>query len=113
MKPNVLHLINSFHQGGTERQAVQLVRLLHESGRFRVHVACLDAEGVLRPLVEELGLGEITEFRLRSFYDRNMLAQSRRCAKLLREREIDVLHTHDFYTNIFGAAASACTRMPL
>jgi glycosyltransferase involved in cell wall biosynthesis len=113
VKPNVLHLINSFNQGGTERQAVQLVRLLHESGRYRVHVACLDAEGVLRPLVLELDLGELPEFRLRSFYDRNMLAQSRRCARFMREREIDVLHTHDFYTNIFGAAAAACVRQPL
>jgi glycosyltransferase involved in cell wall biosynthesis len=92
---------------------VQLVRLLHESGRYRLHVACLDAEGVLRPSVLALGLGELPEFRLQSFYDRNMLTQSRRCAKLLREREIDVLHTHDFYTNIFGAAAAACARSPL
>ena len=32
MSFNVLHLINSFEQGGTERQTVQLVRLLKEHG---------------------------------------------------------------------------------
>jgi len=34
MALRLLHLVDSFHQGGTERQAVQLVRLLHETGRY-------------------------------------------------------------------------------
>ncbi|HEY0546872.1 MAG TPA: glycosyltransferase [Pyrinomonadaceae bacterium] len=113
MKPNVLHLINSFHQGGTERQAVQLVRLLSESGRYRVHLACLDAGGVLRAEVERPGFGEIPEFPLNSFYDRNMAAQLSRFKSFLREREIDVLHTHDFYTNVFGMTGAAWARLPL
>ena len=52
MKPNVLIFTGSFEQGGSERQAVQLARLLHESGRFRVRVACLQPTGVLRGEVE-------------------------------------------------------------
>ncbi len=113
MKRNVLHLIDSFHQGGTERQAVQLVRLLHESGRYRVHVACLSAEGLLRGEIEKLNLGEIPEHRLTSFYNRNMARQVRRFARLLQEREIDIVHTHDFYTNIFGMAGAALARTPV
>ena len=31
MKPNVLFLLDSFEQGGSERQALQLLRQLHES----------------------------------------------------------------------------------
>ena len=113
MKPNVLQLIGSFHQGGSERQAVQLTRLLHESGGYRVHVACLNGEGVLRPDVERLGLGDIAEYPLNSFYDRKTAIQLRRFARLLREREIDLLHTHDFYTNVFGMAAAALARVPV
>lgn len=111
MKPNVLQLIDSFHQGGTERQAVQLARLLHESGRYSVHVACLNAEGVLGAEVSGLGLKEIPEFPLNSFYDRNMVKQLRRFTRFLREREIDILHTHDFYTNVFGMAGAALSRL--
>lgn len=110
MKPNVLQLIGSFNQGGSERQAVQLARLLHESGRYRVHVACLDGGGPLRSEVERPGFGDITEFPLTSFYDRNMVTQLRRFARYLHEREIDVLHTHDFYTNIFGMAGGTFAR---
>jgi glycosyltransferase involved in cell wall biosynthesis len=113
MKPNALQLIDSFHQGGTERQAVQLVRLLHESGRYRVHVACLNGAGPLRKVIDSLGLGEIAEFPLTSFYDRNMVRQLRRFSRFLKEREIDVLHTHDFYTNIFGMAGTVFGRVPL
>src|SRR5689334_19047464 len=113
VRPNVLHFIDSFHQGGSERQAVQLVRFLHRSGQYRTDVACLKGDGVLRAEVVELGVGEIPEYRLTSFYDRNAVHQLRRCAQMLREREIDVVHTHDFYTNIFGMAAARMAGVPV
>ncbi|HYX43144.1 MAG TPA: glycosyltransferase, partial [Pyrinomonadaceae bacterium] len=95
MKPNVLIFTGSFEQGGSERQAVQLARLLHESGRFSVRVACLEPTGVLRAEVERLNLGEIPSFPLTSFYDRNMLAQLRRCVRYLRAHEFDIVQTFD------------------
>lgn len=110
MKPNVLLFIDSFAQGGTERQVVQLARLLSESGRYQVHLACLNGEGVLRAEAERLGFTDIPEFPLTSFYDRNMFTQLRRCAALLRERSIDIVETHDFYTNIFGMFSAALAR---
>jgi L-malate glycosyltransferase len=113
MKKTVLQLINSFHQGGSERQAVQLTRLLAASDRYHLHVACLDKGGVLREEIERLGIEEIPEFPLTSFYDLNMLKQLRRCAALLRERKVDVVHTHDFYTNVFGMMAARLARVPV
>jgi glycosyltransferase involved in cell wall biosynthesis len=109
---NVLQLVGSFQQGGSERQALQLARLLAEDGRCRVSLATLDGEGVLRADAERLGLGEIPEYRLTSFYDRNALTQVRRFAAYLRERQINVVHAHDFYTNVFGMAAAALARVP-
>jgi glycosyltransferase involved in cell wall biosynthesis len=113
MKPNVLLFIDSFHQGGTERQVVQLARLLHESGRYQVHLASLKGEGVLRHEVERLGFNEIPEFRLKSFRDLNAVRQVRRFARLLKERQITLVETHDFYTNIFGMAGAALARVPV
>lgn len=113
MRHSVLQLVDSFNQGGSERQAVQLARLLHESGRFRVHVAALDGGGVLREEVERLALGEITSYPLTSFYDANALRQLRRLAAHLRRTGVSVVHTHDFYTNIFGMAAAALARVPV
>lgn len=110
---NVLQLTGSFNQGGSERQAVQLTRLLHGSGRVRVSIAALNGDGVLRGEIESLGLGEIAEFPLTSFYDANFLRQIQKFSRFLRDREIDVLHTHDFYTNVFGIAAAALARTKL
>jgi L-malate glycosyltransferase len=111
MKPNVLVLVGSFQQGGSERQAVQLTRLLHESGRYRMHIASLDGRGALRGEVERLGLGDIPEFRLHSFYDFNAIGQISRFAHYLRKHKIDIVQTYDFYTNVFGMAAATVARV--
>ena len=112
MKPTVLQVIDSFHQGGSERQALQLTRLLAGSGEFKVHLACLSPEGSLRETIADLDLGEIPSFPLTSFYDTNAVRQLRRFVKWLRMSQIDILHTHDFYTNVFGMAAGALARLP-
>ena len=110
---NVLQLIGSFHQGGSERQAVQLARLLRADGRVNVRIATLENDGVLREEVEKLGLEEIPEFRLTSFYNVNFVKQLLKCANFLRASKIDVIHTHDFYTNIFGMLAAQIVQVPL
>ena len=113
LKPNILHIVDSFEQGGTERQALQLVRMLHESGRYRVHLGCLQRKGLLLAPAEGAGLGEIREYPLSSFYDRNFVAQIRRLRCFLRENQISLVHSHDFYTNIFAMTAAAISRVPV
>jgi glycosyltransferase involved in cell wall biosynthesis len=113
VKKNILQLVGSFHSGGSERQAAQLVRLLREDETHRIFVACLDGEGVLRGDIERLGFTEIPEFRLTSFYDANMARQLARCRTFLRENQIDIIQTHDFYTNVFGMIAAALARVPV
>jgi glycosyltransferase involved in cell wall biosynthesis len=112
-RKNILQLIDSFNEGGSERQAVQLTRLLQESDRYRLHVACLNRNGPLREEVERLGISDMPEYPLESFYDRNAAVQLRRFAAFLREREIDIVHTHDYYTNIFGMAGARLARVPV
>lgn len=107
MKPRVLQLIGSFHNGGSERQAVGLTRLLKDEGSFDVSVAVLNDEGPLREDVEQLGLGDIPEFPLTSFFRPSFVRQVRALAEHLRQEKIDIIHTHDFYTNVMGMAAAA------
>ncbi len=113
LRYNALQLIGSFHSGGSERQAVQLTRLLLDSGRCNVFVTTLEREGVLLDEIERFGLSEVPEFRLNSFYDLHTVRQTWRFAQYLRKHEIDVVHTHDFYTNVFGMAAAALARVPV
>ncbi|MDQ4120850.1 MAG: glycosyltransferase family 4 protein [Acidobacteriota bacterium] len=111
MKQNVLQLIGSFHTGGSERQAVQLAKLLTEDGRFRIFIACLNPEGALRAEVEQFYTGKIAAFPLTSFYDQNFLQQIRRFREFLKENQISLVHSHDFYTNVFGAFAGKPARI--
>ncbi|HEV2915225.1 MAG TPA: glycosyltransferase [Pyrinomonadaceae bacterium] len=114
MKRNVLILLDSFERGGAETQAVHLARLLVEGGGgYRIHLACLNRRGVLLAEAEQLGLGEITEYPLTSFHDANMVRQLRRFRRFLQEREIDVVHAQDFYTNVFGMTGAALARVPV
>jgi len=110
---NVLQLIGSFHQGGSERQAVQLTSLLLADGRYNVSVATLERDGMLLKRMAELGINDIPEFRLTSFYDSNALRQLQRFRRFLFDHEISVVHAHDFYTNVFGMFGAAAARVPV
>ncbi len=113
MRESVLHLIDNFEQGGTERQAVQLVRLLRESGRFPVRLACFSGHGVLRAEVERLNLGEIPEFPLSGFGRPKFAAQLLRFARHLRRAGVAVVHAHGFYTNTFGVLGASLAGVPV
>ncbi len=106
MKKRVLQLIGSFYLGGSERQAVALSGLLKNEGSFDVLAATLNNEGVLRVQMDEAGFTDIPAFPLTSFYNANFVRQVRRCAAYLNKNKIDLVHTHDFYTNVFGMAAA-------
>ncbi len=106
LKQRILHLIGSFNQGGTERQAVSLVKALVADDQFEIFVATLNKEGVLLDEIESLDLPKIPEFKLTSFLNYNFFRQLLRCAKYIRENRIAIVQTHDFYSNIFGMGAA-------
>ncbi len=102
VKANVLFIVDSFEQGGSERQALQLLRQLHESGECKVHLAVLQDRGSLRAEAEAMGIGDILEYPLTSFYDLNFVKQLGRLRSYIKANKIDVVHTHCFYTSMFG-----------
>lgn len=109
-KPSVLQIVHGFIEGGSERQMIQMVTLLHESGDYDVHVASLSTGGVLRPLIERLQV-PIIDLPLTSFYDANMLRQTRQFVSYLKQHKIEIVHSHDFYSNIFGMTGAALARV--
>lgn len=112
-KRNVLHLIGSFHQGGSELQAVQLARWLQEDGRYRVHLACFDRSGALLDTIGEGTRGSIQHYPMTSFISPGAFKQVVRFAAYLRASEVAIVQTHDFYTNVFGMAGAALARVPV
>ena len=104
MKARILQFVDSFNEGGSERQALQLTRLLRDCGRYEVYLATLNLEGPLLAEAQSL-VTEIRAYPLTSFYNRNAFIQLRKFAAYLSEKDIDLIQSHDFYTNIFGMSA--------
>src|SRR5215467_12691823 len=109
----VLHLIDSFRQGGSESQALNLYLEMKRSRRFDVKLACLDRSGPLLLKLHPEERERIPEFKLNSFYDVQMARQLYRFVGLLRKDRIGVVHTHDFYTNIFGMIGAMLAGVPV
>ncbi|MDX2031932.1 MAG: glycosyltransferase [Blastocatellia bacterium] len=106
-------MIDNFWAAGSERQAAQLTRSLIENSRYEVFMACMKAEGNLGQELREIGLTEIPSFPLKTFYHPSTAAQLNRFARLLRKLRIDIVHTHDLYTNIFGITGAWMARVPV
>jgi glycosyltransferase involved in cell wall biosynthesis len=97
----VAHCIDSFDIGGTELNAVRTVEAL-DRRRFQVSVFHLHETGPLRARYEALGL-QLLHLPIGPLYSPRTAAQAVRFLRLLRREAIEVVHTHDIYTNIFAA----------
>jgi glycosyltransferase involved in cell wall biosynthesis len=102
--PGVLRVgycIDSFDIGGTELNAVRTLEALDRQ-RFQVTVFHLHETGPLRARYEALGL-QLIHLPIGRLYSPRTAAQGVRFGRLLRREGIEVVHTHDLYTNIFAA----------
>lgn len=98
----ILHLICSLHRGGTETQMVQMVNNLAASGEFDVHVGLLRMEGELLSELNRNLICSITEMPINSFFRPQFGFTVAKTVQYLRRQRIQVVHTHDFYSNVFG-----------
>src|SRR5262249_1024545 len=103
-KLRVLHLITSFEVGGTERQAVELLKRI-DRRRFDVCLAAIRLEG---PLYQEVAaiFPHVQQFPLTSFYNANAAKQMMRLRDWMVSERADILHAHDVYAGLLGAAAA-------
>lgn len=108
---SVAVFLTGFEPGGTERQMIELVRLLDPS-RFTVHVACFDRRGAWLPRVAECA-ASIVEFPIRGFAHPGTMPALLRFARWCRRERIEVLQTCDFYANIFGLPGAALAGVPV
>jgi len=110
-KIKVLVFVTSFHLGGSERQAVELVKNLDRRS-FEPSIACLRREG---PLLEDLRgkVDHIPGFPLTAFYNPSALRQARHFYRFLGESRPDVVQCFDFYANIFVTPAARLAGVPV
>lgn len=107
----VLMFIQSLELGGSEKQCVEMARLLGRNG-FAVTVGCMRRAGPLRRTIAEAGI-ELVEFPVGSLLRPSTLIQMLRLARFLRSRKFDVVQTNDLYANLFAIPAARFAGVPV
>ena len=110
-KIRVLIFVDSFRIGGSERQAVELIKRLDRSC-IELIVACFQKNG---PLLEELpaSLGEVQAFPLSGFVNSNALRQAWRFLALLKRSRVQIVQCFDFYSNMFAIPLARLAGVPI
>jgi glycosyltransferase involved in cell wall biosynthesis len=109
-KQKLLKFINIFAIGGTENQFLLTASSL-DPARFELHVACLQRRGALLERVESLGC-PLVEYPITSLYKWSTLQQQMKLARYLRWNRIGIVHTYNFYPNVFGIPAAWLAGVP-
>src|SRR5438874_4307079 len=105
MAARVLHLVNRFYVGGSERQFIERLRR-HPEG-FEPRVACLELSGGNLDDFRALGLPQPEIFPLRrSLLRANTLRQIARLARYIRREGIQIVHGTEFISNLLGLFAA-------
>ncbi|MBI1735029.1 MAG: glycosyltransferase [Candidatus Rokubacteria bacterium] len=107
----LLEFMTSFTAGGTERQIVNLMKGL-DRVRFALAIGCQMRSGKF--LDEVLALGApLREYPISSFKDPRTLRQVARLARDLRHGGTQIVHSHNFYANVFAVPAARLARTPV
>jgi len=96
----VAFCLDSFLIGGTELNAVRTAEAL-DPERIELSVFHLQTNGPLRERYERLGVS-ITHMPIPNLYSFRTAVEGVRLARLLRRGNVDVMHSHDIYCNIFA-----------
>lgn len=107
----LVQFMTDFQIGGTERQAVNLARGL-DASTFSLHIGCFRRFGALLAEMAALGL-PVTDYPINSLYNANTAKQALRLARYLREHRIQIVHTHNFYPNMFAIPVAWLAGVPV
>jgi len=111
MKPKrikVLYLITELNIGGAERVVEQLATQLSR-GHYNVSVACLYDPGAIADEITASGV-PVVNLGMQSKWD---LAAAYRLFRLLRNKRIQILHSHLFHANLLAALVGRLANTPI
>jgi glycosyltransferase involved in cell wall biosynthesis len=110
-KVKVLIFTNSFLIGGSERQAVELIKCIDRT-RFEPYLACLRKDG---PLFNELpdDFKDIPSYPLSGFFNVTAFRQALKFLRYLRDIRVHVVQCFDFYSNLFAIPLARLAGVPV
>jgi glycosyltransferase involved in cell wall biosynthesis len=111
MKVGLLKVVPTLLCGGTENQFMTLGRAL-DPDRFRLEFACLRRWG---PFVSELDERRIplAEYRIATFRSAHAVVQQLRLARHIARRRVEIVHSYNFYGNVFAVPPARLAGAPV
>jgi len=100
-----------FAIGGTERHVASLADGLDYS-RFELEFGCLRRSGEFLADIQARGL-TVSEYAVKRLYGPRTMAQQLRFALYLRRQRTQIMHSYNFYPNVFAIPAARLARTPI
>ena len=97
--------------GGTELNAVRTAERL-DRDRFDLSVVCFRDEGPLKARYEAAGI-PVRLLSLRSLHDVHAIRSGLAFRRFLRDERVDIVHSHDMYSNPFVTPWARAARRPV
>lgn len=107
----LLKFVTIFAIGGTERQVAAVAEGLDRS-TFELRLACLRRTGLLLERVEQLE-HKVVDYRISNLYGHRAFAERIRFARYLRRHAVEIVHTYNFYPNVFAIPAARLAGTPV
>ena len=107
----LLKVITNYGCGGTEKQVINLVNKLDRRS-FELQFACLQKLGFFLQLVEQQKI-PIAEFPIGKLYEPGTFMQQLRFSRFMREQKIQIMHSYNFYSNVFAIPAAKLAGVPV
>lgn len=107
----LLKFATHFAIGGTERHVMNLTKGL-DTSRFELHLGCLVRWGEFLNEIEARKI-PLTEYRIGSLYGPWTFGQQLRFAGYLKRHRIQIVHSYNFYANLFAIPAARLAGAPV
>jgi len=104
----IVYLITELNIGGAERALTRAVTRLSNS-HYRASVACLYGAGTMADEIRAAGI-PVIDLGARGKWD---LRVAYRLFRLLRGREVQILHSYMFHADVLGRMAGKLARVPV
>ena len=104
----VLYLVESMEIAGAEQVVLSLARGL-DRDRFIPEIGCLTVEGPLAPRLREAGV-PVVALGKRPGLDVSVVP---RLMRMMRQRRIDIVHTHVWNADVWGRVSAALAGVPV
>lgn len=109
MKPlNVLHIMTKLPVGGVENQLLTVLGK-YDKSRFSPIVCSLADKGEIGKEIENLGIEVFPLHKLKHRFDYTIVKD---ICRLVREKKVTVVRTHQYHANLYGRLAARSARVP-